>query len=205
MDLIEQNIALFRVINDLGKQYTALNPVFVIIAEYTVYLLLLYVLFQWFSRIHSNRMMMISGGISFIIGEIMGKIAGQFYFNYQPFAVLADVNQLIEKGVNNSFPSDHTILFFTFCVTFFLFRKKFRLFWVLLALFVAISRIGVGVHYPLDVLVGMLIGTTSAYACYKLVPNLRLTTWSLRFYENRENELLSIFTNRSKNKKKKSL
>lgn len=37
MALSEMNSKLFRMINNLGKQYTDLNPLFVFIAEYMIF------------------------------------------------------------------------------------------------------------------------------------------------------------------------
>ena len=113
MNFTEINITLFRMVNDIGKEHTYLNSVFSFIAEYLVIFLALSILFIWFSRNKENRKMIICATITFICSIILGKILGLFYSNYQPFVELSDVNLLIEKEVDNSFPSDHTILFFS--------------------------------------------------------------------------------------------
>ena len=109
----EVNIHLFRYINDLGKQYTFLNIPMILIAEYMVYFLAIATLLLWFSSKKKNRMMVLCAMVSFLFAEIGGKIAGILHSNYQPFEELLNVNKLIEKTVDNSFPSDHTILFFS--------------------------------------------------------------------------------------------
>ncbi len=68
--------------------------------------------------------MVIQAMVAFVIAEVIGKIAGKFHLNYQPFAVLPNVNKLVDHAVDNSFPSDHTILFFSICFSFWLVRKK---------------------------------------------------------------------------------
>ena len=68
-------------------------------------------------------MMVIQAMVAFVIAEVIGKIAGKFHLNYQPFAVLPHVNKLVDHAVDNSFPSDHTILFFNL-FSFSLVRKK---------------------------------------------------------------------------------
>lgn len=99
---------------------------------------------------------------------MIGKFAELLHFNHQPFAVLSNTNQLIEKAINNSFPNDHTILFFSFCMFLWLFKKGKWILWILLAILVGISLIWIGVHYPLDVIVGALIGIISAFTLSKL-------------------------------------
>lgn len=186
------NESLFRLINDLGKQHTFFNPIFVFIAEYTVIFLALAVITFWFTRVKQNRIMIICGSITFVIAEIVGKVAGKIHSNKQPFAELSNVNQLIEKAVDNSFPSDHTILFFSFCMSFWLFKGGKGFIWILLAFLVGISRIWVGVHYPADIMVGAIISIISAFLMFRIVPKLSMTQKLLGMYEKGESSLLSL-------------
>ncbi|MBJ8116116.1 MULTISPECIES: undecaprenyl-diphosphatase [Bacillus] len=197
MSFSQFNIDIFRAINDLGKQYSFLNSTMVFLAEYMVYILALIILAYWFTGARKSRVMVIQAMIAFVIAEVTGKIAGKFHLNYQPFAALPDVNKLIDHTVDNSFPSDHTILFFSICFSFWLVRKKTGWLWLILAFCVAISRIWVGVHYPFDVAVGALIGCISAVFSYWLVPKLSFIRQLLTQYERVEKYVLP-----SKNKLK---
>lgn len=202
MALSEMNSNLFRMINNLGKQYTDLNPFFVFIAEYMIFFLVLAVLMFLFSRSNENRIMVICAFIALVISEILAKIAGQFHSNYQPFAELPNVNKLVEKAVNNSFPSDHTIIFFSFCITFWLFKRGWGFLWGILAVLVGISRIWVGVHYPADVLVGAIISIVSAMIVYKIVLKLSLTKKFLRNQGVGEQSILSALSKQKKGQSK---
>ncbi|GAB6431259.1 undecaprenyl-diphosphatase [Bacillus luti] len=197
MSFSQFNIDIFRAINDLGKQYLFLNSAMVFLAEYMVYIFTLIILAYWFTGSRKSRMLIIQAMVAFVIAEVIGKIAGNFHLNYQPFAVLPDVNKLVDHAVDNSFPSDHTILFFSICFSFWLVRKKTGWLWLILALCVAISRIWVGVHYPFDVAIGALIGCVSAVISYWLVPKLSLIRQLLTQYERVEKHVLP-----SKNKSK---
>ncbi|RFU65279.1 undecaprenyl-diphosphatase [Peribacillus glennii] len=190
MNITNLNIEFFRSINDFGKQHPYLNPPLVFIAEYMVYLLCAVVVIYWFTRIDNYRMMVMSALFAFVLAEVIGKAAGKLHSNNQPFAELPDVNQLIEKAVDNSFPSDHTILFFTFCSSFWLFGKRLGSFWVILAFCVGVSRIWAGVHYPADILAGAIIGFISAYIAYLLVTRLRFAKKILAFYLKYENKIM---------------
>ena len=197
MSFSQFNIDVFRAINDLGKQYSFLNPAMVFLAEYMVYILGLIIIAYWFTRSEKNRMMVIQAMAAFVIAEVVGKIAGKFHSNYQPFAVLSDVNKLVDHAVDNSFPSDHTILFFSICFSFWLVCKKTGWLWFILACCVAISRIWVGVHYPFDVAMGALIGCVSALVSYWFVSKLSFIKQLLIRYERVEQHVLS-FKNKSK-------
>ncbi|MEY8350644.1 undecaprenyl-diphosphatase [Bacillus cereus] len=195
MSFSQFNIDAFRWINDLGKQYSSLNPIMVFVAEYMLYVLVLGVLIYWFTRNNKNRMMIIQGGLAFIVAEIIGKIVGQFYSHHQPFAVLPNVNQLVEHEIDNSFPSDHTILFFSICVSIWLVRKKEGWFWLMLAFCVAISRIWVGVHYPIDVVTGALVGIISSLFVYWVAPKISFIKRLLGMYERMEQHVIPMKNN----------
>ncbi|HDR6312011.1 TPA: undecaprenyl-diphosphatase [Bacillus cereus] len=184
------NIDIFRAINDLGKQYSFLNSTMVFLAEYMVYIFALIMLAYWFTGSRRTRMIVIQAMVAFVIAEVIGKIAGTFHLNYQPFAVLPDVNKLVNHTVDNSFPSDHTILFFSICFSFWLVRKKTGLLWLILAFCVAISRIWVGVHYPFDIAIGALIGCVSALFSYWVVPKFSFIKKLLTLYERVEKHVL---------------
>ena len=159
--MMDTNIQLFRLINDLGFQIPALNPVFIFIAEYFLYLLIIVLIVYLFKDNGKHRIMVLAAVVSCLIAVILGKITGQFHYNVQPFATLDNVNLLIEKEVNNSFPSDHTILSFTICMTLFLFDKR-KFYFLFIGLLVAVSRIWVGVHYPFDVLTSIVLSIVAA-------------------------------------------
>ncbi|PEE39920.1 undecaprenyl-diphosphatase [Bacillus pseudomycoides] len=197
MSFSQLNIDAFRAINDLGKQYSFLNSTMIFLAEYMVYFLGLIIIAYWFTRSRKNKMMIIQAMFAFVIAEIIGKLAGKFHLNYQPFAVLPDVNKLVDHAVDNSFPSDHTILFFSICFSFWLVRKKTGWLWLVLAFCVAISRIWVGVHYPFDVVTGALVGSISAIFSYWLTPKITFIKQLLNLYEKIEQNILP-----SKNKSK---
>ncbi|PDZ65294.1 undecaprenyl-diphosphatase [Bacillus cereus] len=197
MSISQFNIDIFRAINDLGKQYSSLNSTMVFLAEYMVYIFALIILAYWFAGSRKSRMMVMQAMVAFVIAEVIGKIVGKFHSNYQPFAVLPDVNKLVDHTVDNSFPSDHTILFFSICFSFWLVRKKTGWLWLILAFCVAVSRILVGVHYPFDVAIGALIGCVSALFSYWLVPKFSFINQLLTLYERVEKHVLP-----SKNKSK---
>ncbi|WP_026676264.1 undecaprenyl-diphosphatase [Fictibacillus gelatini] len=198
MSFSQLNVDLFRSINDLGGQYPAFNPVAVFLAENMLYVLILGMIVYWFTRREKNRLMVFNAAAAAVIAEASGKMAGLIYSHNQPFASLPHVNKLIEHAVDNSFPSDHSILFFSICASFWLMRRKEGWVWLILAICVAISRVWVGVHYPVDVLAGAFIGITSALFVYWIVPKLSFIQRLLLIYEKAEQRVLPS-KNKSRN------
>jgi undecaprenyl-diphosphatase len=79
------------------------------------------------------------------------------------------VRLLIEPPKDYSFPSGHTGM--AFAVTsglFFMKKKELGIAALILACLIAFSRMYLYVHYPTDVLVGLIIGLLSGYAGYQL-------------------------------------
>ena len=191
MNLSEINIELFRMFNDLGKEVMFLNPIMIFFAKYMKYFLLFGIVMYWFTRKRENRIMIISSMFAFVIAEVFGAIAGAIHSNNQPFVELNNVNQLIGHAIDNSFPSDHAIEFFSICITFLLFKKNLRYVWLAIAILVSISRVWVGVHYPADILVGAILGIIGAALCYWIIPQLNVIKKLLDIYEQGEDYVLS--------------
>ena len=68
------------------------------------------------------------------------------------------INLLVSKGGKYSFPSNHAANSFVFAtvLSYFYDKNKYSLY--ILASAIAFSRVYVGVHYPLDIFVGSIIG-----------------------------------------------
>ncbi|MDI6878736.1 MAG: phosphatase PAP2 family protein [Desulfitobacteriaceae bacterium] len=76
----------------------------------------------------------------------------------RPFLTLADARVLVEKSNQFSFPSGHTTTSFAPALAFYRKNRAVGRAALILAACIGFSRIYVGVHYPLDVLGGALLG-----------------------------------------------
>ncbi len=68
----------------------------------------------------------------------------------------------------NSFPSGHTQVAFSAATYLSLALPRFCLPFILLATGVAVSRISMGVHFPLDVMAGALIGAVTGWGGWRI-------------------------------------
>ena len=92
----------------------------------------------------------------------------------RPFQVSDAIIPLIERPASFSFPSGHTSGSFSAMLALYKWvPKKIGIPAVVLAALVGFSRIYIGVHYPTDVLGGILVGVISSVAAYYLVQYLR--------------------------------
>lgn len=76
----------------------------------------------------------------------------------RPCNVLPDVRTLVNCTQSYSFPSSHAVNNFAGAVFLSHFYPRFRLSFFIAATLMAFSRVFVGVHYPSDVLSGIIIG-----------------------------------------------
>ncbi|KRK64158.1 hypothetical protein FC72_GL000603 [Companilactobacillus tucceti DSM 20183] len=190
------DISIFRTINNLAA-IKALDPIGVFFAKYSIYVLAIFLVFKWVQKRNDDqyRVNLLISILTAVSSELAGKlIAGKLYYHTQPFTVLNEVHQLIPKDVGNSYPSDHTIIFFSFMIILFLGTKTWsRYNYLLVAILVSLSRIFVGVHYPSDVLTGMLISTLIGIIWYQLLAKDEFIHGLVEKYNQIEDKLLNRF------------
>lgn len=89
----------------------------------------------------------------------------------RPFETLSHVNQLVAPSEPNSFPSGHTSSTFsvvTVLVHEFRQKKLLVIPLIIFALLIGFSRVYCGLHYPLDVVVGAMVGIVSGVIILKV-------------------------------------
>lgn len=113
-------------------------------------------------------------GIALSIGLVFCGILGNLILKplvarVRPYDVYTDINLLVEKLNDFSFPSGHTYSAFCGAVVLLAANKKIGYFALVLAILTAFSRLYLFVHYPSDVLVGMIMGVGLAFLSLYLV------------------------------------
>lgn len=121
--------------------------------------------------IKGYRKVGISVGVS-LLGSLLfnNMLIKNLVRRVRPYRVLETLTILIEEPGEFSFPSGHTSSSFAAgVVLYLLLPKKYGVPAMILAFLIGISRLYVGVHYPTDVLGGMVMGTLLAIGAVKLV------------------------------------
>ncbi|GAA5317551.1 MAG: phosphatase PAP2 family protein [Candidatus Pelagadaptatus aseana] len=80
----------------------------------------------------------------------------------RPQEQLADFSALIKPSDKFSFPSGHTAAAFVFAFMVFQFYPAYSVIAFVWAALIGLSRVLLGVHYPGDILAGMVLGVFSA-------------------------------------------
>lgn len=87
----------------------------------------------------------------------------------RPFDINTNINLLISRPKDFSFPSGHTAISFASTLSLYLSgMKKMSLCALLLAILIAFSRLYLYVHFPSDIIGGIFIGLISAIIGYNI-------------------------------------
>ena len=184
---------IFQIINHLAITERFLNPLMILLAEKAEYLFFAGIIFYWFYPKSENRKMVVVAILAACVALSINGEIGHFFYRNRPF-VTHHVNWLIPHARNASFPSDHATAAFVIATAIWIWKKRAGWLWLVLAAGIALSRVWTGVHYPLDVITGMLIGTSVAFATHFLVNQFtvinRVINRMIEFYEKIEGNLL---------------
>lgn len=162
----------FNLIHSFAGRWKALDWLGIFFAEYLGYIFLLVVVFLFFKqqKIQEKIYFFSIISLSAILSRgIFAEIIKFFVERPRPFLTL-DFKPLIESnGVSMSMPSGHAAFYFALAFALFIFNKKIGWYFTGAAILMGIARIFTGVHWPTDILVGIVIGALSVILIKKIL------------------------------------
>lgn len=121
--------------------------------------------------------MLLALAAGYVIGNLCIK---ELVMRPRPFVTHSDLTALLDPGDPWSFPSGHALSSFAAATALWCFHKKAGALALVLAALIAFSRLYASVHYPTDVLAGMLIGIALGHAAAFLTECIIDTFHSIR-------------------------
>lgn len=165
------DVKLLYFFNNLTGKFQIFDTLVVFLASYLEYsLVAVFFLFLYFSGYSRQEKIHIfwTTAISVSVARLgITEIIRLFFHRPRPFAVL-QVHQLFSEN-EWSFPSGHSAFFFAMAMAIYLYNKKWGVWFFVGAILMNLSRIITGVHYPSDILGGIIVGILVAYATFYLV------------------------------------
>lgn len=146
-------------------RFNWLNPIFKFITflgDLGWFWLLLTLIFLIVRKSRRTGMIMFaSAGINIFLVNVILKNA---FARTRPYIIFESLISLVGEESDFSFPSGHSAISFSVATVILLcLPKKFGIPAIVLAFLISVSRLYVGVHYPTDVICGILIGIFCAF------------------------------------------
>lgn len=151
---------LFKLVNQFAGQSDVLDQLVIYFSKFGPILFVAVFIGLWFKQTgnqYENRKLVLFALMIAAITIVFNKVIELSFFRERPF-VNYDVNLLSDKSHDDpSFPSNHAGGAFALAIAMFWKHRKAGIIFLMFALFMALSRLYIGVHFPLDVTVGALI------------------------------------------------
>lgn len=104
--------------------------------------------------------------LTLIISTIIGEgIVKNIVRRVRPCNQQSNVSLLISRPISYSFPSGHTLSSFAVAEVLSMYFTQYKLIFMAIAFLIALSRLYLYVHYPTDIIAGIIFGTL----CSKLI------------------------------------
>ena len=177
--------SISRVLNEWGAREIFLVKV---LSEYLVFVVialslgwLVYCVYQQNKRLFDFKrfvkdlmlqgiaLLVIPVGVATIISEAISK----FYLRQRPFAVMSDIKLLVPHSADGGMPSHHMVFMASAALMVYLSNKRLGVILIGLSLISGVARISAGIHYPSDVLAGILLAGATVIASNQLMGKFR--------------------------------
>ena len=166
--MIPFDVEAFRKVNNLAGKNPALDAFGVFCARWLIVLMFAAVAVRAVLALRRPE----SRGLAAVLAVAEGRaivaavlaflgnwLFSMFIFRARPFVSLKDVHRIIPEPLTaHAFPSGHSSAAFALGFTMLLVDPPFGIALLAGAALVAFGRVYVGVHYPLDVVAGVLVG-----------------------------------------------
>lgn len=159
---MDNNTNLFFLIFNLSRRFAVLDQLMIFAAVYVIYLaalLTILLTLKGGTKEKKASLLIILGmPIAFLLVNLIHLIVSK----PRPFVVF-NLSPLMTEPTYYSFPSIHTTIMAVIAFSYTYFKSRWSVLFLPLMLWVGVSRIFVGVHYPLDILGGITVGILAIF------------------------------------------
>ncbi len=167
------DLYIFQAFHNLANKSNFFDGLIIFLAGYLQYFLIVLAIIllivkekDWRRRLHVLSVFLLSAILS---RGLITEIIRFFYNRSRPFLAL-HFTPLIKQDLTGSFPSGHMTFYFVLALSIFLLNKKWGWFFVGSVVLMGLARIAAGVHWPSDILGGILIALLSYFLIKKILP-----------------------------------
>ncbi|MDE2019005.1 MAG: phosphatase PAP2 family protein [Patescibacteria group bacterium] len=168
------NYSIFSFFHHFAGRWLFLDVIGIFLAEYLPYFVgFAFLILVFRENGWRRRFYLFAEGILAIILSrgLVAETIHFFYYHPRPFEVLGFAPLIPESG--SSFPSGHMAFFFALAMAVWYANRKWGIWYFILAALIGVARIFVGVHWPLDIIGGALIGLLCGWFIHWLLRGSR--------------------------------
>lgn len=154
------NLRLFFLIQKLKRKFPLLNPLMIFGAEAVIYLCGILSIILAFTKQGVYKDAFMFSIVSIPVSLILILIIHVFIKEQRPF-IKFNLKPLVSFYRNLSFPSTHTTIMTIITLSQLYYKTDLGVLFVFMLFWLMLSRVYIGVHYPLDILGGFFTGVAS--------------------------------------------
>jgi undecaprenyl-diphosphatase len=171
------NQSLFLFLNSFSHVNSFLDGLIVFLAQYLIFIVILSVAFYiYFHRdpIRGIREVMVVV-IAVVLAYATATLIKHFYLHDRPFVYFTYIHPLISPdSPHGSFPSGHATFSSALAVAFYYYHPRLGIVFLVAAFLIGLARIIAGVHWPLDIIAGLILGAVIACLVHFVVNKMIL-------------------------------
>lgn len=145
----------------------------VFLAKWLIFALGAIVAWYLVSRDRVKREIAIQAALATGFALIIVSVISHFVGRLRPFLASSAVHLLVSPPLKSSFPSGHTSAAFAMAFVLMMIGPRVGVVAFVCASLIALGRMAVGVHYPTDIVAGVLVGLLSAVVVRAAYRDLR--------------------------------
>lgn len=162
------NVSLFFSIFDLNGLSWTLDQSMIFATTYLIYLTFLLILILGLKGGIREKKALLFIILGIPISILLIKIIHLFLFVPRPFVTFHLSPIVMEAADSASFPSRHATVAGVLAFAYTYFKSKWSPLLIFIMLWIGLSRVWVGVHYPLDILGGFVVGAVSVFIALQI-------------------------------------
>ncbi|AXN02248.1 undecaprenyl-diphosphate phosphatase [Candidatus Purcelliella pentastirinorum] len=157
------NKEIFLYINATPSSSFLLINLSIFLAKYIIYSIPIFVIYNWFFvnefNVYFKHELVLKSILGIIYSLFYSLIFGKIYPSNRPVFENFGYCYFVEHAFNQSYPSHHGSVAFTFSFILIKLRLfKCGILFLLMSFFISWSRIYLGLHWPIDILGSIFIG-----------------------------------------------